>query len=50
MATEWDMFRVLDIATIKQLLYQPIVVDLRNLLVCCRRESRMSVSIADSSS
>ena len=31
LVTEWDMFRALDIAKIKQLLKQPIVVDLRNV-------------------
>ena len=30
LVTEWDMSRALDIATIKQLRKQPIVVDLRN--------------------
>jgi UDPglucose 6-dehydrogenase len=30
LVTEWDMFRALDIATIKHLLKQPIVVGLRN--------------------
>lgn len=31
LVTEWDMFRALDFAKIKQLLRQPIVVDLRNV-------------------
>jgi UDPglucose 6-dehydrogenase len=29
--TEWDMFRALDIAKVKRLLNQPIIVDLRNV-------------------
>ena len=29
--TEWDMFRALDTAKMKQLLKSPIVVDLRNV-------------------
>lgn len=31
LVTEWDMFRALDFVKIKQLLRQPIVVDLRNV-------------------
>jgi UDPglucose 6-dehydrogenase len=31
LVTEWDMSRAYDIATIEQLLKQPIVVDLRNV-------------------
>jgi UDPglucose 6-dehydrogenase len=30
--TEWDEFRALDLARVKQLLRQPVVVDLRNIL------------------
>jgi UDPglucose 6-dehydrogenase len=40
--TEWDVFRGLDIARIKQLLRQPIVVDLRNVY---RREEMKQAGI-----
>ncbi len=33
LVTEWDMFRGLDAATIKELLKEPVVIDLRNIFV-----------------
>ena len=31
LVTEWDAFRALDLAKVKQLLKEPVVVDLRNV-------------------